>query len=221
MAGARRAAEDAPDTRGKILDAAEALFARRGYPGVGLREVADAVGIGKSSLFHHFSAKAQLYFEVLERVLERIDAHVTPALATGGDTLAQIDACLDALIDALTEHPTTARLLLRALFEEDDVTEQPPEAKQCEQTLARILGGVQDLLRRGVEQGALRPMSVPDTMQTLIGATVYHFASGSFGEDLMGGPLLSKQAVARRKRELRDLMHRGLAAASPATEDLS
>ena len=44
--------------RDKILDAAEALFARRGFAGVGLSEIAEAVGLGKSSLFHHFQTKA-------------------------------------------------------------------------------------------------------------------------------------------------------------------
>ena len=55
--------------RDKILDAAEALFARRGYAGVGMSEVAEAVGLGKSSLFHHFPTKAQLYAAVADRIL--------------------------------------------------------------------------------------------------------------------------------------------------------
>jgi hypothetical protein len=53
---------------------------------------------------------------------------------------------------------------------------------------------------------------VPDTVQTLIGATVYHFASGELGESIMGGALLSSEAVRRRKQELRQLLHQGLAA---------
>ena len=57
-----------------------------------------------------------------------------------------------------------------------------------------------------------RPVSVPHTVQTLIGATVYHFASGPLGEDLLGHPLLSAQAVSRRKEELRNLLHQGIVA---------
>ena len=69
-----------PSSRDKICEVAEALFARRGYAGVGLREVADAAGLGKSSLFHHFRSKAQLYCEVLDRVLHRMRERLDPVI---------------------------------------------------------------------------------------------------------------------------------------------
>jgi TetR/AcrR family transcriptional regulator len=53
--------ESTASSRDKILEVAEALYARRGFAGVGMREVAEAAGLGKSSLFHHFRSKAQLY----------------------------------------------------------------------------------------------------------------------------------------------------------------
>jgi hypothetical protein len=56
----------------------------------------------------------------------------------------------------------------------------------------------------------------PDAVQTLIGATVYHFASGEFGEAVLGGPLFSAEAVARRKREVKALLLHGLASPSSA-----
>jgi AcrR family transcriptional regulator len=204
-------------SREKILDVAEALFARRGYAGVGMREVAGAADLGKSSLFHHFRSKATLYLVVLARVLDRIAERVDPVLAAPGDALERLDATVDALVDALAEHPTTARLLLRGMFEDDDLPEEAgAEHRGVEEALGAVLGGVQRLLLEGIEAGALRPVSVPDTVQTLIGATVYHFASGEFGEELLGQPLLSSDAVRRRKIELKALLRRGLAAETPA-----
>jgi TetR/AcrR family transcriptional regulator len=200
-------------SREKILEVAEALFAQRGFNGVGLREVADAAGLGKSSLFHHFRSKAQLYFEVLRQVLRRIDGRLAPVLAAPGSPSEKLDRWLDALVDALAEHGATARLLLRGLFEQDDFPSEPlPEAQACERVLADTLQGIQTLLREGVEQGVFRRVSVAHMVQTLIGATVYHFASGELGESLLGRPLLSSEAVSRRKQELRQLFHRGLAA---------
>jgi AcrR family transcriptional regulator len=205
--------ETAGSSRDKILDVAEALFARRGYAGVGMREVAEVAHLGKSSLFHHFRSKATLYLAVLARVLDRIAERVDPVLAARGDALERLDATVDALVDALAEHPTTARLLLRGLFEDDDLPEEAGEEHRgIEEALGAILGGVQSLLREGIEAGALRPVSVPDTVQTLIGATVYHFASGDFGEELLGQPLLSSEAVRRRKIELKALLRLGLTA---------
>jgi TetR/AcrR family transcriptional regulator len=207
------AAPASPTSREKILEVAEAHFARRGFSGVGLREVAEAAGLGKSSLFHHFESKLQLYFAVLERVLGRIRERLAPALASPAAPFEKLVGCTDALIDALAEHPTTARLLLRGLVEEEDFPDEPlAEAERAERLLGEILQSIHALLREGIERGAFRPVSVPHTVQTLIGATVYHFASGELGESIVGGPLLSAEAVRRRKQELRDLLREGLTA---------
>ena len=69
-----------PSSREKILEVAEALFAQRGFAAVGMREVAGAAGLGKSSLFHHFRSKALLYLAVLGRVLDRIAQRLDPVL---------------------------------------------------------------------------------------------------------------------------------------------
>ena len=203
----------APSSREKILDVAEALFARRGFSGVGLREVADGVGLGKSSLFHHFRSKTQLYGEVLDRVLQRIGERLGPALHSPADPLARLDGVIETFVDALAEVPNTARLLLRALFEDEEFgADTPPELEAAEHTLAGILADFTQLLEEGVERGVFRPVSVPDTLQSLIGASVYHFASSDVGEGILGEPLFSADAVARRRRELTDLFHRGLVA---------
>lgn len=205
---------DAHSSREKILEVAEALFARRGFAGVGLREVAVASGLGKSSLFHHFRSKAQLYAEVLGRALVRIEERLDAALRSSGGPAQRLDRWIDALVDALAGQPTSARLLLRSLVEEDDFRTDPePESEAAERTLARIIGAVEALLREGVDSGAFRSVSVPDTLQTLFGATVYHFASGAIGEGILGASLFSAESVARRRHELKNLLHRGLAAA--------
>jgi TetR/AcrR family transcriptional regulator len=202
-----------PSSRDKILDVAEVLFARRGFEGVGMREVAEAAGLGKSSLFHHFRSKAQLYLAVLERLLARIEERLAAALAGASPAAERLDRWTDALIDVLAEHEPAARLLLRGLFEDDAFdAEAWPEGIGAERKLQAILGGALGLLREGVESGEFRQASTAHTLQTLIGATVYHFASGEFGEQLLGGPLLSAEAVRRRKAEVKAFLQSGLAA---------
>src|SRR5262245_65685960 len=83
----------------KILDAAEVLFAKRGYAGIGLREVAEVVGLGKSSLFHHFRNKPQLYAAVTTRILARIEERLMRTLAAGRDPMARLERWLDVLLD--------------------------------------------------------------------------------------------------------------------------
>ncbi len=204
---------DPQSSRDKILDVAEARFAARGFAGVGMREVAELAGLSKSSLFHHFRGKAELYLSVLDRVVERIERRVLPALDGGGDALERLERCVDQLVDALAEHPSLARLLLRTLFEDDDLPEaSDAEALAVDQRLDGLIERMQQLIDEGAREGTLRPTSAPDTLQTIIGATVYHFASGDFGERLLGGPLYTAEAVRRRKHEIQTFLHRGLAA---------
>jgi len=202
-----------PSSRDKILDVAEALFARSGFAGVSLREVAENVGLCKSTLFHHFSGKTQLYAAVMGRVVRRIDADVRRAIASDGSCLERFEASVDAMIDALAQHPCSARLLLRGLFEDDQF---PPgsahEIEEVEREIALLIDALQDVAREGIEAGEFRDLSVPDAIQTLIGATVYHFASGDFGERITGSPLFSAEAVARRKREVNRLLRGALRA---------
>jgi TetR/AcrR family transcriptional regulator len=198
------------ESRAKILDVAEALFARRGYAGVGMREVAAGVGLGKSSLFHHFATKLELYDEVLGRALARIAEAVEPVLRSPGDPVAKLEQLIDALVDGLAEHPTTSRLALRSLFEEDEIGYDPENPPPYEAILERVIGAFQRLIGQGVAAGVFRPVSPGHLTQTLIGATVYHFASSDLGEEILGAPIFSADQVRERKRELKALIRGGI-----------
>jgi len=53
------------DGRNRILKSASMLFAERGFRGVSISDVADAAGMAKSSIYHHFENKQALYLAVL------------------------------------------------------------------------------------------------------------------------------------------------------------
>ncbi len=52
----------------RVLDVAERLFNEKGYKGVRLKDIADALGIRQASLYYHVpGGKESLYVEVMER----------------------------------------------------------------------------------------------------------------------------------------------------------
>ena len=55
----------ASDGRNRILQSATVLFAQRGFHGVSISDVAEAAGLVKSSIYHHFENKEALYLAVL------------------------------------------------------------------------------------------------------------------------------------------------------------
>ena len=66
----------APTTRDRIRQEAASLFREKGFNGTSMAELAEAVGITKSSLYHHYPSKQALLSEIIELTVDR----VTPLL---------------------------------------------------------------------------------------------------------------------------------------------
>ena len=201
--------------RDRILEAAEELFARRGFAGVGMSEIADAVGLSKSSLFHHFRTKAQLHAATVERILSQIELELTRQLAQGGSAVERLDRWVDALIDLLASTPSHARVLLRSLFEDEELAGDVVEQRAANDVTLRILQQASNVLREGMAQGELRAASIPHTLQSLIGIIVYHFASGEFGDEIIGRSIFDRREVERRKQEVKAFLRHGLVIQGP------
>ncbi|MEO1602297.1 MAG: helix-turn-helix domain-containing protein [Pseudomonadota bacterium] len=105
------------DTRALFLDAAEALFAERGFYGTSISAIADKLGLTKQALLHHFGRKEKLYGEVLKRISARFGALGKPrddAPQNPADDL--VDAML-RIHHAAMDAPAQTRLLMRELLD--------------------------------------------------------------------------------------------------------
>jgi AcrR family transcriptional regulator len=71
------------DSRERILDAAERLYAERGLRATSLREIAAAAKANTGSIYFHFKTKAELTREVFRRRLAPLDA----------ERMARLEAC--------------------------------------------------------------------------------------------------------------------------------
>ncbi len=61
--------EPHPDTRQRLLDHAEQLFAEHGYDAVSIRDLCQAAGVNLAAVNYHFGGKEALYGEVIERLM--------------------------------------------------------------------------------------------------------------------------------------------------------
>ena len=95
---------NAAETKRRLLDAAEAEFAAKGFAGARLGSIARAAQVQQALIHHYFSDKAGLYREVIDRALEVMTAE-------GFDILARLAHPLDvsklrplvaAFVDLLT-----------------------------------------------------------------------------------------------------------------------
>ena len=81
-----------PDSRRKILDAAIAEFAVRGYEAASTNRICQQADISKGLLFHYYKSKHRLFAEVLGQCIEDMEA-AEPQPAGGFYTAAEIQEC--------------------------------------------------------------------------------------------------------------------------------
>jgi AcrR family transcriptional regulator len=92
------------------MDAAELLFARRGFHGTSVRDITGAAGVDLALVNYHFGSKKQLLAAVIERRgqvlneerLQRLAAERLRAAPDAPSTEAVVDAFLDPILDRLS-----------------------------------------------------------------------------------------------------------------------
>ncbi|WP_222618472.1 TetR/AcrR family transcriptional regulator [Nakamurella sp. PAMC28650] len=106
--GSSPAARAGRVTADQIVATAARLFASDGYHEVGMREIADALGIRGASLYHHYSSKEEILYaicltvsrEPVEQQLTLLDENGTPTTRLA----ALVRAHLMHLVQRQVEH---------------------------------------------------------------------------------------------------------------------
>lgn len=89
-------------TSQRLLDAAAALFARKGYGATSTREIAAGLGIQKASLYYHIGSKEDLLYAICQSSLEQIHNDVEAALAdVRDDPLERIGTLICAHVESM------------------------------------------------------------------------------------------------------------------------
>lgn len=114
----RRSRAESARTRGRILDRAERLFARRGFRGTSLREIAAGCGVRPFTIQHHFASKAGLYQAALDRWDDELLARLSTALAGRRALPEVVEAAVDALFDFFLARRDWVALTARAALGE-------------------------------------------------------------------------------------------------------
>ena len=81
----------APARREQILDVALEVFARSGFHGSSMNDVADAAGVTKPVLYQHFDSKRELYQALLDEVGNRLLRSIAKAVAEATDGKSQTE----------------------------------------------------------------------------------------------------------------------------------
>lgn len=112
------------ETRTRILSCAVPLFARAGYEGVSMREVATAVGVTPAALYYHFPDKEQLYLAAVGYIFNDRVPLALAALAGDGDAWTRLEAFVLRLTQQVAGNPDFLRIMQWVLLDADGARAQ-------------------------------------------------------------------------------------------------
>ncbi|MBB3189027.1 TetR/AcrR family transcriptional regulator [Halomonas cerina] len=92
-----------------ILTAAERVFARHGYRGTSLQEIAEQAGLPKSNVLYYMGSKRKLYVRLLERMMERWNVMLDD-ISAEDDPVEVLSAFIRSKMQISRRHPEGSRL---------------------------------------------------------------------------------------------------------------
>ena len=152
----------------ELLDAAERLFAERGFDGVTVDEIAAAAGYASATFYNYFSDKTQVFILVADRHVPAVVPVLAPVIEAfqhGGDIRSAIRASTERLVDNRAGVPW-----LRKDWKALALTD--PQVRSYQHTLDHLWDrDLAALLRQGVEAGIFE-VEDPQCMAAVVRITV-------------------------------------------------
>ncbi len=117
-------------TRVRLVDAAEQLFARKGFATTSVRDITSAAGCNVAAVNYHFGGKHNLYGEVFRRRMAAMREQRLASIRAARGQAASLEAVLSAFATAFLApfmDPGGGRLLLELITRETLDPQLPPE----------------------------------------------------------------------------------------------
>jgi TetR/AcrR family transcriptional regulator len=190
-----RRPRDAVETRRRLLDAAEAEFAAKGFAGARLRDVAHTAGVQQALIHHYFVDKEGLYRAVLEHAIAETTEGSWSILGSVNGIVPLLEGFIDMLVRFYASH---ANLLAILRMEASSGSSVALEVMR--ERTKPVFDAVHALLQRMQENGDLR-RDVPATEMILavLSMTLFPFQEERLLQALWPGPITADTIEIRKK----------------------
>ncbi len=184
----KRAVAADSEAAARLLQAARALFAAKGYEAVGIREIAAEAGCNLSLIQYYYGGKQGLYLAIFEDKIRTVRAALPQAYDLDPEPLgldrdgfrAVFQALLTVNVQAYVDDPDFFRLAQREL-----VAGAPQGKSILEGMLTEMMTGLIRLVEYGKRQGFVRADLDPLVFLLLVNRGVDGYLNHW---DMFGGP---------------------------------
>ena len=187
------------DRRRQILDAAVRVFARNGFHGSRVGDVAEEAGVAYGLVYHYFKSKEELLETIFRDTWTQMLARVREVEASGVPASEQVRQVTALLLRTWRRDPDLVRVLVR------EVTRSQLVQQEIEE-ITEAMKALEGIIKRGQESGEFRPGLDPR-----LGAVVFY---GALDEVLTGWVLGqlpdNDEEIARAERNVVQLLVEGM-----------
>ena len=186
----------------KILEAALGVFARFGFKGAAVDQIAAAAGMSKPNLLYYFRSKQALYAAVLRRTLE-MWLQPLEDISAEGDPEAEIRAYIERKVAFSRSHAVESRLFAMEIIQGAPILKEVLETRLRDLVEQKVL-----VIRAWVEAGKIAPVDPHHLIFTLWASTQHYADFDAQIRALLGGEAEAFYLTA--DRSLSDLLLKGL-----------
>ena len=177
------------DTEARILDAAHAVFVRRGTAGARMQEIAAAAGANQALLHYYFRSKERLAKAVFERAASQLmpaviqvlgadldlDAKIARVIELEHDHLSRAPYLPGYIISEISHHPDRVRELIGA------ITGLSPDAIR-----PRVVATLANQIDAAIADGRIRRIAPDQFIVNLMSLCIFPFAARPMISALLG-----------------------------------
>lgn len=201
-------------TEQRILDAAHAVFVRRGTSGARMKEIAAEAGVNQALLHYYFRSKERLAGAVFQRVARQLMPPLFELLASEMPLEDKVRRVVDHEIDHLSQSPFVPGYLIAELSQHPDRARQlvsavagtPPETIR-----RRVLGTLRSQIEERVRAGAMRRIEPEQLVVHLVSLCIFPFAAQPMLMTMLGlDERAFRQFIQGRRAEIVTLVLAGL-----------
>ncbi len=138
-----RVVKEAEERREEILDAAEKLFAAKGFDNTSTGDILDAVGIARGTLYYHFKSKEDILDGVIGRITNRL-------MQDAGEIVRKKEL---PVLERLTKAILSLNVESKIGYEIMEQVHRPQNALMHQKMQAILLAGINPILTELVEEG--------------------------------------------------------------------
>lgn len=160
------------ERRDQIITAAAKVFARRGFSGTLMANIAAKAGIGKGTLYEYFNSKEDLFFAVFEWFVRATEAEAKVSIsALGGSASERLEALNDSLMTSWIEMRELFSLVME--FWSASASSQMRERFKLafRQGYSDFRQIVSRLIQDGIERGEFQPDVDPESVAAALVGT--------------------------------------------------